>query len=65
MSRTYPRIGAKNKLPSVPLCCICGRVATWRLDVQVSYMRGDDEVRDVCDEHRQAPAEALLNGANP
>ena len=60
MSRTYPNISERNRLPIVPLCCICGAVATWTVTVQVSWFRGEDEDRKVCDEHRSAAADALL-----
>lgn len=62
----YPRISARNKLRSVPMCCVCGAVAVWRVEIQVSYMRGDDEVRFACANHgRSRTAEELLSLKQP
>lgn len=58
--RTYPHISGRNRLRAVPMCCICGQVAHWSVTVQVSWFRGEDEVREVCEAHKQTPANDLL-----
>lgn len=63
--RTYPRISGKNPLRRAPLCCICGEPATWRLEVQVSWFRGDDEHRDVCDEHKASTVGQVMTVKAP
>lgn len=62
--KTYPRIGERGRLKAAPMCCICGAVATHWVTVQVSYMRGDDEVKETCDAHRTAEPRVLL-GIDP
>lgn len=60
--RTYPRVGEFQKLPKAPVCSVCGQVATWRAWVQVSFLRGEDVLRHVCDEHKKAEPQAILDG---
>jgi hypothetical protein len=59
-THNYPRISGRNKLPTVPMCCICGGVATWCVTIQVTWFRGEDEIRDVCDEHKQGLTPEVL-----
>jgi hypothetical protein len=64
MSR-YPRIGDKRQLRKVPLCKVCGDVATWQIAVQTGWTRGDDEIVYVCNLHQLAEATDLLRGEQP
>lgn len=52
MSREYPRISKSEMLKRSPMCP-CGEAAQWRLTVQVSWFRGDDEFAFRCDKHRR------------
>jgi hypothetical protein len=68
MAREYPRSTATKerawaKLPEHegPRCTICGRKALFKVVVEVSWFRGDDEVFKACDEHRSHHAQALLD----
>ena len=54
----YPRIGA-SRLAKKGLCACCNAIAEKRMDVQVSYMRGDDEVFLLCGRHLE-----LINSGN-
>ena len=57
--RHYPRYDSRRALsPRTSLRCqyaTCEAQAKWRIFVQVTYMRGDDEDCVVCDEHRKFP----------
>lgn len=54
MSRNlYPRIGESRKGKHGGKCSACGKRGEFRVDIEVSYMRGDDEVVWACDEHRK------------
>lgn len=66
----YPRIGsarlrdAWKKMPkTAPKCIVsgCACRATHRVDVEVNWFRGDDEVGNVCDQHK-GNAPAVLHG---
>lgn len=50
MARTYPRIGTVEKLRHRK-CKFCDHAATYRVDVQTTWTRGDDEVFHLCHEH--------------
>lgn len=52
MAKEYPRIASINQLPKVNFCP-CGRVATWAVEVQVNWMRGEDETVFRCDQHKR------------
>lgn len=52
MAHQYPRVGASKPLDR-GLCSCCQHPAVRRVDIQVSYMRGDDEVLKLCLEHLQ------------
>jgi hypothetical protein len=61
MSNKYPRIGSiKKPNPkahpcSGKRCVLCDKTTTGKVEVQVSYMRGDDEVEPVCGDCQKAP----------
>ena len=62
MPRQYPRVG--NKIKSQhnfyrKTCEFCGKLGTLRIDLQINYMRGDDEVFILCDEHKTMTAQEL------
>ena len=47
----YPRIGEVRRIhPPRGVCVVCGAKATHKVDIQYTYMRGDDDVKRVCDE---------------
>ncbi|WP_134046860.1 hypothetical protein [Paraburkholderia caballeronis] len=48
--RTYPRIGAEANLKN-KLCSCCTNKAVKRIDIQTNWMRGDDDVMNVCGRH--------------
>lgn len=71
MSRhIYPRIGQHRLYPrkngkagtGAP-CKVCGAPSTGRSHIEVSHMRGDDEVAPACDQHKN-DADALLAAIN-
>lgn len=46
----YPRIGEKTKrYQKKGTCKICGEPSQGRVDVQVNWFRGDDDVWKVCE----------------
>ena len=51
----YPRVGHKRKanprahVGSGKPCIVCSEMTTGKVDIEVSYMRGDDDVRYCCD----------------
>ena len=57
--KTYPRI-AEQSLIRRGICCVCTKKATWRLDIQVSWFRGDDAIVQVCDDHVRLDARRLI-----
>jgi len=77
MARDYPRIGStrdmrkkwtiqrNGKTHSVnnrPRCAACSEEASYRVDIQVNWFRGDDEARTACPAHKNDAA-ALLGEA--
>lgn len=54
MSRkSYPALGEVQKLKGQGVrCACCGAPAVFRIDVQVNWFRGDDEVYHVCAIHK-------------
>jgi hypothetical protein len=41
----YPRIGGKRRVTPQGLCILCGLPkADYRIEVEITHMRGDDEV---------------------
>lgn len=67
--KTYPRIGRTSrqlkwdKLPvkAAPKCSACDQPARFRVEVEVSWFRGDDESGRACAVHKD-DALALLAG---
>jgi len=67
--RAYPRIGRTSlqrkweKLPpkGAPKCSACSQPARFRVEVQVNWFRGDDEVGNACPQHK-GDAVAVLQG---
>lgn len=70
----YPRVGSSAKRPrwvdhwkrqpttsSGPRCHACGAPALFRVDIEVSWFRGDDIVTKACEQHRN-DVHALLDG---
>ena len=48
--REYPRIGA-DRPAKRGMCSCCSQTAKRRVDIQVNWFRGDDEVLQLCDTH--------------
>lgn len=46
--RKYPRFGATRKKQREAPCIVCDEPTRQLVDVQWSYMRGDDDVERVC-----------------
>ncbi len=45
MAKQYPTIGSKQPWRTGKKCAICGKAGTdQRIDIQVNWFRGDDEV---------------------
>jgi len=59
MSKKYPRFGEVYKhysiqarqQPTLPKCELCGDTTVAGINMQVDYMRGNDEFFRVCKEH--------------
>lgn len=58
--KQYPRVREKRQLKKVPLCVVCGAVATFQVVAQTTWTRGDDEITHICDLHKHQPPEKLL-----
>lgn len=60
-TKQYPKIGSKRKenpraqAGSGKPCAICKAPTTGKVDVQISYMRGDDEVEPCCNSCQKGP----------
>jgi len=55
MAKEYPAIGRKKKPKNaggLP-CIICGIPTTGKVDIEVNWFRGDDEVVRVCAKHQK------------
>jgi hypothetical protein len=48
--REYPRIGA-DRPAKRGMCSCCNQTAMRRVDIQVNWFRGDDEVLQLCELH--------------
>lgn len=51
----YPRINhapTRLKPTSQALCWICGKRAEFKVEIEVNWFRGDDEVVRACAEHK-------------
>ncbi len=56
MAKSYPRIGKIQKLPpkwNRTGNCRCGNKATHTATIEYSYMRDEDNIISVCNEHKQ------------
>lgn len=60
MSKAYPRLGATSAVNSRKLCSCCDLVALKKVDIEVSYMRGDDGVLLLCEAHLILAKEGLF-----
>jgi hypothetical protein len=49
----YPRIGGRERCDkNISAKCRCGEIGKYRVEIQTSWMRGDDEVVWACDKHK-------------
>lgn len=53
MARAYPRLGLEDRSAKSRPCVVCGARTNIVVDVQWTWMRGDDGVEHVCKEHRR------------
>jgi len=54
MSGKYPRIERVNKRHRNTCArCKCGKLAKFKSEIQLNYMRGDDLVFWACDAHKK------------
>ena len=59
--KSYPRIGRiDSRKKNTCAKCRCGDLGTAKVHIQLSFMRGEDEVIWACNEHKLNP-EFLLN----
>lgn len=58
--REYPRIGSDRAIKR-GLCSCCNQSAQRRVDIQVDWFRGNDEVLNLCAEHYTAMKMAQLS----
>ena len=72
MSKDYPLIDGSRRRPDAKRdgtknygkpCVVCGTGTCGEKWVQVSWMRGDDELIKVCAEHWKLPETTLLKAA--
>lgn len=49
--RNYPYIGSDRAIKGKRLCHCCTATAIRKVDIQVSWFRGDDEVLQLCELH--------------
>lgn len=64
MAKTYPCVGDRRTLYGKSkhgACVICGQPVIYRIDIQTSIFRGEDEVVKVCESHKLASASDLLS----
>lgn len=53
MRKKYPLISsASRRSKNTTKLCQCGVLATHRVEIQTSFMRGDDEYEWACESHR-------------
>ena len=73
MSKNYPLIRDSYRKPRTPdhkqykqgaPCVVCGKPTVGGWWVQVSWMRGDDELARACDEHYKDKAAVLQAWCN-
>lgn len=54
MAKSYPRIGQIiKKTTNTSAKCKCGQIGKFFIEIQVNYMRGDDEYYWSCKEHKR------------
>ena len=54
MSHKYPRIGNVRKHKKNNCAkCKCGEIGRYKVDIQWTYMRGDDDVVWSCESHNK------------
>ena len=52
--KKYPLIsGAKNHKKNTSACCKCGALGRYKVTIECSYMRGEDDVVWACEEHKK------------
>jgi hypothetical protein len=49
--RHYPHIGADRSIKGKRMCDCCQQTAVRKVDIQVDWFRGNDEVLQLCDLH--------------
>jgi hypothetical protein len=49
--REYPRIGSDRAVKGKKQCHCCREIAARKVDIQVNWFRGDDEVLQLCELH--------------
>lgn len=59
--RDYPRIGMDRKRKGTKLCNCCTQIASWQVEFQVDWFRGDDECFLLCDTHHELVKEKNLS----
>lgn len=68
MARSYPYLSTDRKLKPRKLCNCCTTPATHKVEIQVNWFRGDDEVFLLCDTHyalvKPLDLDALINLAD-
>ena len=65
-NRKYPRISRFQKYKGhpngMPKCQLCDNKAVGKVEIQTSWMRGDDEYRPRCDDHKNV---LIANAKSP
>ena len=52
--KKYPRLGsALNHAKNTSAKCICGEIGKFKITIEWSYMRGDDDVVWACPAHKR------------
>ena len=53
MAKSYPyKSGKKQQPKNTSAKCKCGEIGRWKVTIQTSWFRGEDEVVWACDEHK-------------
>ena len=54
MGKQYPRIGrTDNHLKNTSAICHCGEVGKYKVHIEYTFMRGEDEVIWACQHHKK------------
>ncbi len=68
-NRKYPRISRFQKYKGhpngMPKCQLCEKKAVGKVEIQTTWMRGDDECRPRCDDHKGILAENVHSNPPP